>query len=267
MNLYFLLPRFVRLIQISFLLLLVHTANGQTLPRNPDYSKLVAPRLNTGSPLLFHFNFGWHQPVASMAKRFGRDASIGGGFERMTESNRIFGLEGHFFFSQNVKEDPLVRIRTPEGYIIGANQELATVVLRQRGFYMGAMAGRLFVFDENKRSGLRVTASAGWLQHKIRVQDDTANAVQFDGEYIKGYDRLTGGIALQQFIGWQYLGPTRRINWYAGIELNEGITNTRRDWDFAERRKLDETRFDMRIGFRVGWTLAFYPKGADQIEY
>jgi hypothetical protein len=252
---------------LAALLLLCIATAAQAQRDRDEYNRYAAPPRNTGSPLLVHLGYGAHLSAADMAQRFGQHSTLGGGFERITTSNMIVGIEGHYMFGQNVKEDPLSIIRSADGYIIGADQNLASVVLRQRGWYLGGMGGKLFVLNERNRAGIRVTASAGWLQHKIRIQDDTQSAVQVSGEYEKGYDRLTGGIALQQFVGWQHIGPTRRINWYAGLEFNEGFTNTRRDWDFAERRKLDQRRTDIRVGIRVGWTLALYPRAAESIEY
>ena len=108
---------------------------------------------------------------------------------------------------------------------------------------------------------------AGLLRHWIRIQDDNSSVTQLTGDYKKGYDRLTGGLALSQFIGWQSLAADRRSNWLIGLEFNEGFTNTLRDWDFNERRKLDESRLDIRIGLRVAWTLPFYQGKSEEIYY
>ena len=90
---------------------------------------------------------------------------------------------------------------------------------------------------------------------------------QITGDYQKGYDRFTGGLALNQFIGWQHVGKTRHVNFTIGIECNQGFTNTLRDWDFNEMRKLDESRLDLRFGLRVSWILPFYMTKSDEIYY
>jgi hypothetical protein len=227
----------------------------------------VADLRNKGKAILFHLSIGAHVPAADLSKRFGQNMAIGGGLERITANNTVLGVEGHYLFGQQVKEDPLTILRTPEGTIIGADGTLADVVFRQRGWYVGANIGRLFIFNEKQRAGIRVTNSVGWLQHNIRVQDDNSSIVQITGDYIKGYDRLTGGITLQQFIGWQKLGVDRRNNWMIGLELSQGFTNTLRDWDFSTRQKLDSRRIDLRFGIRLAWTLPFYHKAAETIYY
>ena len=202
-----------------------------------------------------------------MAKRFGVDQSLGGGLERISENNFILGVEGHYFFSQKVKEDPLAGLRTPEGDIIGIDQGIASLVLRQRGFYIGANMGKLITFNEQKRSGLRVTVGAGWLQHKIRLQDDAQTVPLVSGNYVKGYDRLTGGLAFNEFIGWQKLSASRRVNWYIGLEMGQGLTQSQRDYDFATQQKLTGRRLDLRFGIRAGWILPFYQNKPEDIYY
>ncbi len=91
--------------------------------------------------------------------------------------------------------------------------------------------------------------------------------VQIRDDYKKGYDRLCGGPALQQFIGWQKVGYGRDMSWLFGFEFNQAFTQTRRDWDFAEMRKLEGRRVDLRFGVRLAWTLPFYTGTAEEIYY
>ena len=238
------------------------TANAQKFPEHQAPNE---PR-NKGKAILLQMSFAAHIPGGDMASRFGRNLAFGGGLEHITANNWIFGAEGHYLFGSTVKEDPLAIIRTDEGDIIGNDMLVASVVLRQRGFYAGAVGGKLLTFSD-KRSGLRLTFGAGLLRHYIRVQDDTRTVTQITGDYLKGYDRLTGGLALQQFVGWQHLGSQRRSNWMIGLEFNQGFTHSLRDWDFTERRKLDGSRIDLRIGIRAAWALPFYQKKASEIFY
>ncbi len=221
---------------------------------------------NKGKAILTHITFGIHLPAGDMADRFGRDLNVGGAVEYLTTNNFLFGVEGHYIFGTNVKEDPLEILRTPEGDIIGSDLTVASVVLRERGFYLGGMVGKLFTFKE-KRAGIRLTLGAGVLRHHIRVQDDNGSVTQITGEYAKGYDRLTGGFALNQFIGWQQLAGNRRSNWIAGFEFNQGFTKSLRDWDFNDMRKLDGSRLDLRFGVRLAWTLPFYIGEPEKIFY
>lgn len=219
-----------------------------------------------GKAILTHLMFGYHLPGGDLSDRFGQAFSAGLGGEFLTKNNFILGLEGHFYYGNIVNEDPLAILRTPEGGIIGNDRLIASVVLRQRGLYTGALVGKIFTFSK-KRSGIRLTLGAGWSRHKIRIQDDNSSVAQLSGDYIKGYDRLTAGLGIQQFIGWQHLAENRRANWLLGFEFGQAFTNTRRDWDFNERRKLDQKRIDLRFGIRAVWTIPFYVGNAKEIFY
>ena len=239
-----------------------HQMNAQKFREHP-----AQPEGNSkGKAILTHLLFGYHLPGGDLSDRFGPAFSAGLGAEFLTKNNFILGLEGHFFYANEVKEDPLAILRTPEGDIIGNDRAIASVVLRQRGLYTGALVGKIFTFSE-KRSGIRLTLGAGWSMHKIRIQDDNNSVTQLTGDYLKGYDRLTGGLGIQQFIGWQHLAENRRANWMLGFEFGQAFTNTRRDWDFNDMRKLDEKRVDLRFGVRAVWTLPFYIGNAKEIFY
>jgi hypothetical protein len=217
-------------------------------------------RENIGNGLLFSISLGFQEPGGDMADRFGANSNLGGGLEFITEkSNFIFGLEGGFLFGSRVKEDVIANLRMPDGEIVGGDGVFSSVALRQRGFFAGAKFGKIFRLSKsNPRDGLKITVGAGLLQHKIRIQDDSRQVNQLDGDYKKGYDRLTNGLALQQFIGYQLLSKNRLVNFYAGLEFTQGFTESRRDWNFDTMTADTERRFDMLIGVRLGWILPFY---------
>lgn len=244
-----------------FALLFSLQLQAQKFPEHPELDAS-----NSGKALLVHLSYLGQMPGGDLADRFGITNGLGGGLEWISANNLIVGLEGHYFFGRNVKEDPLAILRTPEGNIIGNNQLIADVVLRERGFYIGGLIGKLFPIGE-QRSGIRITLGAGALQHKIRLQDNTTSVAQITGDYAKGYDRLTGGFTLNQFIGWQHLGGNRRSNWFIGLNFSQGFTKSLRSWDFTEMRKLEGQRSDLQFGIKLGWTLPFYLDNADKIDY
>ncbi len=245
----------------TLLALAAPIASFAQFPEHPE-----TERRNVGRALLWSAKGGFHLPGGHLCRRFGPFGSLGGSIEWLAENNLVLGLEGHYYFSAPVKEDPLTILRTPEGDLIGRDQFLADVQLSGRGYYIGGAIGYLFA-RPNTRSGLRITAGVGAVRHKIRVQDNENTLVQVQGEYAKGYDRLTGGMALSQFIGWQHLGPTRRSNWFVGLEFTQAFTRSLREWDFSAMGKLEGSRTDLLWGLRLGWTLPFYQTPADKIYY
>jgi len=228
--------------------------------------RLIAEPHNKDKAILFHVTVGGHIPGADMAKRFGLDGSIGGRLEFISKSNWIIGAEGEFFFGNDVRENPLKILELTDGYVIGNDGLPASIYLLERGYGGDGYIGKLFPTGK-KRSGIRVTLGGGFMRHKIRIQDDTRSVTQITSDYQKGYDRFTGGLALNQFVGWQQVGKNKRVNFTIGFECIQGFTNTLRSWDFNEMRKLDDQRFDLRFGLRMSWILPFYLTKSDEIYY
>lgn len=217
-------------------------------------------RGNSGPVLASHYSYGFFEPQADLADRFGGVASPSISVEYMHDNNWIVGAQGNFYFGSRVDEDPLSFLRNDLGYIYGTAEEPATITLRMRGIMMGGHVGRLFGIDPaNSRNGIRVTLGAGFLQHKIRIQNDPQMPTPgLSGDYARGYDRLTNGLALTQFIGYQLYGKNRRTNFFFGLELTEAFTQNRRNADFDTGLAPDTKRTDVLAGLRLGWTLPFW---------
>lgn len=230
--------------------------------------------INTYNVITLNMSYGFHNPAGDLSKRFGANFSIGGGLDLITEKkNLIFGLKGNNLFGNTVKEDVLASLRDRDGFIlgsIGAGQATyAEVFLRERGLYVGGHFGKLLTLSKkNQRAGLRLTFGLGLLQHKVRIQDENNNADQLKGELIKGYDQLSNGLAFEQFIGYQQLNRKTGINFFAGFELTEAFTKNRRSVNFATQNPDLENRFDVLLGFRIGWSFTFYiGERAEDIRY
>ncbi|MDX1409423.1 MAG: hypothetical protein R3330_14850 [Saprospiraceae bacterium] len=203
------------------------------------------------------FEYGTQFPAGDLQDRFGHNFNLGSQYELMhLPSGWHAGLKGYFLFGNRVKEDVLALLRTPEGDIIGNDRAPAIVFLRERGFFLGPYAGKIFRLSERApHSGIKVSVGAGLLQHKIRIQDDTRSVSQLTGDYVKGYDRLTNGLAFYGFIGYQHLDPRGRLNFLAGFDLTSGSTQSRRDFNFDQQLADTQQRTDTLIGFRIGWIL------------
>ncbi len=203
--------------------------------------------------------YGMQLPGADMAVSFGNNLNFGGSIPLMTQSGFLFGLEGYYLFGANVKDDVLSGIRTREGEILSMDRLYANITIRQRGLYLGGMAGKVFSLGQEKfKNGIRVHAGAGYFKHFIRIDDAFNNTPQIQGEYLKGYDRLTDGWALNEFIGYQYMSENQLVNFFIGFEFTQGFTQNRRAWDFKENRAINEPRIDLLWGIKAGWFLPFF---------
>ncbi len=218
--------------------------------------------------LLFDITLKQQFPSADLIKRFGKDASLGLEISYKTPSNWIFGLGGHFLFGNTVNERGILdSLKGPSGEIIDENGQFAVVGLDQRGVYFGASISKLIAFNGvNKNSGLVMGIGGGFLQHKIRIYS-TKTVPQLTDEYKKGYDRLTNGPALMQYIGYRFLDPKKRLNFSFGFEATEGFTQNRRSFNFDTRLADTQKRLDVLYSLKLTLTVPIYLKKASEEEF
>lgn len=234
---------------------------------------LVAQIKDTASNIpIFFVNTGYELPGGDMADRFGNNAEIGGGFFFKTKSNWIIGIDGNFLWGDKVKEDNILdSIRTENGEIIGGDGLFADVRISERGLKLPFVKiGRLWTYKiikANANSGIFFIAGFGMLQHKIKIQDITKTVPQLTGDYIKGYDRLTNGVAITESFGYLYLDKKKRINFFISFEFTQAWTKSRRDYNFDTMTKDETQRFDMLWGIKFGWLIPIYKKVPDEYYY
>lgn len=214
-------------------------------------------------------DFSYDIPGGDMAKRFGANSDLGGGYLFKTKSNWLFGMKGGFLFGEKVKEDHILsNISTSENYVIDKGGTFADIFLYERGFYFTGNVGKIIPLGlSNPNSGLFLNLGGGYLQHKIRIENPDKTAPQVEGDYKKGYDRLTAGFCATQFIGYIYFSNKKIYNFFAGIEFKEGWTHSLRDYNFDTRSRDNQQRFDLLWGFKVGWCLPFYRKTTQAFYY
>jgi hypothetical protein len=226
--------------------------------------------LNLDPGFLIGLDYGYKLVGGDMKERFGNHLAVGGNVAYVFKNTSFaLGIGANYFFGDTVYQDVIAHLRDDNGHLIGINGDYAQVKLRQRGFEVGLFGSQVFSFASlNERSGIRIDLGASLLQHWIRIQDDYNTVAQFDDPYQKGYDRLTGGLAIDEFIGFQYLSDNKRINFYAGLSFSQAWTTSLRDYDFATQSSLDESRFELLSGFKVGWILPIYMESQpDEIYY
>lgn len=254
----------------TFLLLLmflmVYCAMAQPSPR-----RSVPTHQNEGSILLTNFHYGGQLPGGDMAERFGFNFLAGMGLDYYTKNNWIVGINGDFLFGKKVKTDVLANLRSSDGLLFADDGGISDIKLRERGLMIKAHVGKVIPLSQaNKRSGIKLTIGGGFLQHRIRIQDEPQVYVASlsDKDYKKGYDRLANGFALTQFIGYQYIAKNRLVNFSLGVDLVQGFTKGRRSFNFDTRSPGLEDRLDLQYGYRLTWVLPFFiGENPDEIYY
>lgn len=231
-------------------------------------------RDTTDAVISFFGTYSFHLPGGDMADRFGNSSTVGGGVTLKTRNNLLFGLEFDYLFGNEVKirDQILNYVIHNDGLVIGGSGFYTGLPVYERGFFISGDFGKIFpLFGSNNNSGLLVSVSPGYFQHKIRIEaNETPDNIvfQFDGDYKKGYDRLTSGFGLREFIGYIHYGNKRIINFFAGFEFYQAFTKSRREVYFDTKQAPDEsTRLDLLNGFKVGWFIPLYFDAPDEYYY
>jgi len=220
----------------------------------------VEKQSDDDAAFLFGLEYAYDFAGGDMKARYGNNLDVGAKLSYLFKNTSFqLGLKANYLFGDTVKQDVLAHLRDGNGYILGVNGTYGQVKMRERGFQIGAFASNVFSFGKlNTRSGIRVDLGVDILQHWIRLQDDNNTVAQFDDPYDKGYDRLTNGFGLNEFIGFQYMSSNRRVNYYIGFDFSQAWTESRRDFDFATQSSLEGQRLDLLFGIKAGWILPVY---------
>ncbi|BDS10226.1 hypothetical protein [Aureispira anguillae] len=228
---------------------------------------------NTKPPngFLVDFSYGVHLPFADMAENFKYNFSLAGKIQYIFSNNFAVGLVGDYQFVDDLKTDVVANLREEEGSIIDRFGQLSDVHLGQRGFFLGASVSYLIpVLKKYKRSGIEVRFEGGYQQHWVRIEVLGGDIFALSDEYKKGYDRMTTGFAMRQYIGYRHLDKNRLLNFFGGFDIMQAFTKNRRGYNFDTGQVDNKDRIDILIGFRVGVTLPIYiytPETQEDIRF
>jgi hypothetical protein len=231
--------------------------------------KVLGTVFDSKQGYLFEMNYAFQKPYKDMANRFGNNSAIGLNVNYKTRSNWMFGFGYQWIFSSAVREvNMLDSIQGASGQVIDKNGLFSVVRFYERGHTGYLNVGRIFpVAAKNENSGFMAQAGLGFMVHKIYIFSSKTEIPQLTEEYKKGYDRLSGGLSLKQFVGYTHLDPRRRVNISVGIEFQEAFTRSLRSYDFDKRSKDNTKRIDILIGPKIGITIPVYTKKKTDEEF
>lgn len=223
--------------------------------------------------LLPEFSYSLGIPLADLEKRFGSHLCLGIGITYQPAKNHFnFGGRFSYFLGSEVKEDVLQPFRSSfEGLLLGSDNFLAEMKLKERGFIIQLNTGGLIpIFSQSKaRQSFKWQMGVGYLQHSIRFVDEARALTQFNTEYLEGLDRMSNGWAIIPFVGYEFLSRKGWLSFYTGIEPVLAFTKNKRSLNYdTNQSELDISRFDMLLNFKVGLYLPFYLNSDyEKIEY
>jgi hypothetical protein len=210
-------------------------------------------------------------PQADLASRYGYLNHIGTMAGYKTSKNYFWGIDADFIFGNQIKiPDIFHNLRDNKGNITDINGDIATVVSFVRGFHVNAAFGKVFpVLSPNKNSGLFIHGGIGYSAIKIRVETNNQVVPQIELNYRKGYDRLTTGVNIHQFIGYALMSNRGVLNFYGGFYFQQGFTRNVRNIFFDQPDEIvsKKIRNDFQAGIRFGWFIPIYKRLPKEFYY
>lgn len=207
--------------------------------------------------VLLCFNYGRVTTKGNLGQRFGGANTVG--FTAAYKFGKNFQVQAgiNTIFGSIVREygvfDTMIG---KSGYLIDVNGNYAQVKQYMRGYHWHIDLGKIIPvnsFDRN--SGILLTGGLGFMQHKIKYTFQRTLLPQLEGEYAKGYDRLTNGLMFRGFVGYQRIDPKAMFNFIAGVEYLHGFTKNRRSFNFDTRVAETASRNDIMLGLKVGFMI------------
>ena len=236
---------------------------------------------------MFQATYAFQLPAFDTKTSFGVNSTIGASFVYKTESNWIFTANGNYIFGNKVKGDRIEiygeGITTTNGEITGGEGTYCLLNINQRGMHFQAEVGKLIPIAPNPNSGIFIQLGWGYLYNRIRTDYsqemyNTPYVVNEDYEY--GYDRMRGGLAFHQEVGYLYLGNSRVANFSVSLEMTYARTRDLRKYDFrvftdpetGEMKPVGYTdphkRYnDFYYGIRVSWNIPTYQRQPEEFYY
>ncbi len=207
-------------------------------------------------------------PGGDLANRFGPSLNVGLPVYYKTAKNIVFGIEANYFFGSTIREKIMSNLYNVDGTITDANGNPGAIRLNERGWNIyGMVGGVINALGHNKNSGLMLMAGLGYMQHKVKIIDVGKSLPQIHGDLAKGYDRLTGGMALTEYIGYMFMSQNRIANFYVGFEFQQAFTKGLRTYQYDLMASDSQPRLDLLYGFRFGWLLPLYKKTPKDFYY
>ncbi|MBS3914933.1 MAG: hypothetical protein KG003_10560 [Bacteroidetes bacterium] len=240
---------------LVFIFFFCHFATAQTPEKKVSHSIIM----KTGA--------GYNLGIVDLGKRFPAYSTLPAELY-YTNDNYSFGISYNHFLGNRVKVDSLY------GGIVGDSRLMfdregfpGIIRYYMRGFTLQFTAGKLYpIKPEWKHSRIEVRLGAGIMQHKITAKFDRGKLPQIEGEYAKGYDKLSNGPLFTQAVNFHYLN-TETVSFFAGINFGQAFTKNRRSWDYGLMRQDVTLRKDFFIGASAGVLIPIVLKDNKSPDY
>ena len=215
-------------------------------------------------------NFYYHFSGADLRKEFGNNLSIGTDICLKTKSNWSIDFGFKYYFNGSVDSllvDNTIKHITAQMsdgrriFISQSGKASNGIQVDFRGLSFHLQGGKVFpVSKKFRNSGIWLRMGMGVMQHYLYIKnpEDEDFVPALSPEYRKGYDRLTLGFSLNQFIGYMHLTKKNLLCFYGGVEFAEIFAKRQREYDFNLMQKDNSKLFESLIGIKIGWIIPLY---------
>lgn len=218
---------------------------------------------------LIETSISFQKPGGDLANRFGNNISINFGAHYKTKKNYTFGFQIQNLSGGNIKgeDDLLGDIETEFGPIDGGGN-ISEILFFERGMNTSLQFGKVFnLIGPNPNSGIWLQFGAGYFWNKIKIENTDNRAIILTEEFIKGYDKLSEGISINQSIGYLHLSDKKLLNFSIAFEVMEAFTSNKRKYSYKDMSVIDENYIDILYGLRFSWILPLYKKSETKYHY
>lgn len=227
---------------------------------------------NKDSVIYFPFirvSLAVQSPQGDFADNYGTNSNIGLSIGWKNKSNQTFELNYNFIHSANVKNTSVLdHLINDQGWIINQYGEENLYLMYHRGGLISVDIGKVLnLIGPNPNSGIFLKGGIGSMYHKIRIENQENLIPQLKKEYLKYYDRLTVGVLLKQYIGYQNMSNNKLVNFTIGIEIIEGFNKGMRDYQIDLMGPYTDNKFDVYLGVRAGWFFPVIRKNPNEFYY
>jgi len=230
------------------------------------YSQLEIRVSKTDSAGLFVFlapNFTYNIVLADLKKEYKNNLAIGADLGVKMKNNWSIDFGFKYYFSGYAKDaliDSTFKHLVVDGFFIDSRGMATTDIgFEFRGVSFHLQGGKIIPVSQRFRnSGIWLKCGIGVTQHFMNIKTPQEEIRSLSGEYKKGYDKLTLGFSLYQFVGYAHMTKRNLFCLYGGVEFFENFAKRQRDYDYSLMRKDDTKRFEAMVGFKIGWIIPLY---------
>ncbi len=217
---------------------------------------------------LFGFNATPSFTGADLNKRFGMIMQFGPSILYKSRENWISGISYNVMFGRTMNEPVGGNLINNQGNVIGNDGFIADIQPSMSGFNIQFQTGKLIkTMKKNRDSGILLMGGVGFMQHKIRLRNSFDTTPQLTGNYLKGYDKLTNGLMLSQTISFFKIDKRKLFNYQIGVDLGQGFTRNRRNFNFDTLSAEDDLRFDFLVGLKFSIYIPLNMSAQDEYYY